>query len=58
MEKTTNERLMTVIFTVLLLAGIILQSGYSSADSSAVFKFDQAAFQKAKTWTAPKAEER
>ena len=47
-----NKRIVTVIFTVLLLAGFILQSGFSSADSSAVFKFDQAALPGAKPWTS------
>jgi predicted phosphodiesterase len=49
------KRLSVVIFTVLLLAGIILQTGCSttqSVSSSAVFRYDQAALSKAKPWTS------
>ena len=50
MKTIAKETMM--IFTVLLLAGTILHSGCSSADSSAVFRYDQAAFPKAKPWTS------
>ena len=43
-----HERLSAVMFKVLLLAGIILQSGCSTA----VFHFDRAALPDAKPWTS------
>ncbi len=46
------KRLSVVIFTALLLAGIILQSSYSGAGSGAVFHYDKAFFPKAKPWTS------
>ena len=53
--KTMANKTKMVIFTVLLLAGIILQSGCSttkSGSSTDVFSYDQAAISGAKPWTA------
>ena len=51
-----KTRLITrVVFTVFLLTGIILQSGCSttqSVSSVTAFRYDQAAFPKAKPWTS------
>jgi hypothetical protein len=51
-----KTRLITrVVFTVFLLTGIILQSGCSttqSVSSATAFRYDQAAFPKAKPWTS------
>ena len=51
-----KTRLITrVVFTVFLLTGIILQSGCSttqSISSVTAFRYDQAAFPKAKPWTS------
>ncbi|UCG12536.1 MAG: metallophosphoesterase, partial [Deltaproteobacteria bacterium] len=49
------KRLSILIFQVLLLAGIILQSGCSttqSKSSTPAFRYEQAAFPKAKPWTS------
>jgi len=53
METIARKKL--VIFTVLLLAGIVLQSGCSTTESGSgtdVFSYDQAAISGAKPWTA------
>jgi hypothetical protein len=50
-----RKQLSVVLFTVLLLAGVILQGGCSDTQSkysTAAFRYDQAAFPKAKPWTS------
>jgi len=49
------KRFVVVMFLVLLLSGIILQTGCSSTQSvssTAAFRYDQTAFSKAKPWTS------
>ena len=49
------KRLSVVMFNVLLLVGFMLQSGCSttqSVSSATAFRYDQAAFTKAKPWTS------
>jgi hypothetical protein len=49
---TTRAKETMMIFAALLLAGTILYRSPSSAGISAVFRYDQAAFPKAKPWTS------
>jgi hypothetical protein len=54
-EATMHKRLSVVIFTALLPAGMLLQSGCSmtqSGSSTDVFRYDPAEFPGAKPWTS------